>query len=423
MSYLQVMVSERPRGEPSAIGRQVSELYCETPRPDLAGQFDCGCVHLSITRSLFWQSIKACKETLIATELDCHLRRLRMRCKASKRRFYLTVYVEVPLVFFDLPAILQNDDKRGLARSGAIALASPPAIQFRAGTGKAISIRPPFLSTEAFLRSHAMTVAYLPVRGIPLRAISRFATAPSSIYSSIRVSHDQNAKQPTPASSLYKRNGPSSLIQGRNYASGPPKSIPGRPKAHTGRSPPSKRRTASASTTTIAKPAPKATTRATGTKKPASRPRATRKAKPKAKAKPKPKKKELTEAQVERKKKADALVKRRTLREAALLTPKTSPPKQLPSTAFQVLLVERSGKGVGIIENSKAISASYKTLAPEAREVCLLTIFLSNIALTLPSAQTTSPMRTRPRMRLLTRDGSQLTHPCRSRKLTALVCH
>ena len=36
MSYLQVMVSEHPRGEPSAIGWQVSELYCETPRPGLS---------------------------------------------------------------------------------------------------------------------------------------------------------------------------------------------------------------------------------------------------------------------------------------------------------------------------------------------------------------------------------------------------
>ena len=265
-----------------------------------------------------------------------------------------------------------------------------------------------------------MPVTYLPVRAIPLRAISRFATAPTSIYSSIRVSHDQNAKQPPPVSSLYTRNGPSHLLQRRSYASGPPKPIPGRPKAHTGRSPPSKRRTASASTTTIAKPAPRTTNRTVGTKKPAPRPRATRKTKPKAK--PKPKKKELTEAQVERKKKADALVKRRTLREAALLTPKTSPPKQLPSTAYQVLLVERSGKGVGVIENSKAIAATYKTLAPEAREVRSSAILSLNRCLTLDSAQTMSPTKTRPRTRLLTRDGSQLTHQCRSRKLIAPVC-
>ncbi|KAL1622779.1 hypothetical protein SLS54_004799 [Diplodia seriata] len=102
-------------------------------------------------------------------------------------------------------------------------------------------------------------------------------------------------------------------------------------------------------------------------KKPAPKP------KKKAAAKPKPKKKELTPTQIERleKRKARAAEQKqkdtiKQLKETAL-----KEPKQKPSTAYTILLmetVEKEGVSRGVPEIAKAVSQKYKNLAPAELE-------------------------------------------------------
>ncbi|KIV79326.1 hypothetical protein PV11_06892 [Exophiala sideris] len=116
-----------------------------------------------------------------------------------------------------------------------------------------------------------------------------------------------------------------------------------RPKAHTGR--------AAAKRTTTTKKA--ASTSAT--KKPTRRTKKKTVKKPKPKVKKAPSKTAL--AQKARKAQSD-------LRAAALL----EEPKQLPSTAFSLILVEESHKAGDVRSRAAAASGRYKNLSPEERE-------------------------------------------------------
>jgi hypothetical protein len=140
-----------------------------------------------------------------------------------------------------------------------------------------------------------------------------------------------------------------------------PAARPGRPKAHTGRATPSRRKTAATASSATKKPA---------AKKKAAKPK--QKAKAKAKAKPKAKRKTrvLTEEQKANKEKKAAALKQRNLRITALLTPPSAkPPKRLPSTAYMVINQENQVKGASTADNAKANAAKYKALSPEEREV------------------------------------------------------
>jgi outer membrane biosynthesis protein TonB len=147
---------------------------------------------------------------------------------------------------------------------------------------------------------------------------------------------------------------------------------PGKPKAHTGRVAASKRKPAVARSDAAAgvpkkapaKKAPAKTKRATTTRKPAAK-KPGRKAKSKPKPKPAPKRKVLTERQKAAREKKQASEKKKDLRKIALL----DAPKQLPSTAYIVLSVESSGKGMSVTQHAKDVSAQYKTLSPEEMEV------------------------------------------------------
>lgn len=120
---------------------------------------------------------------------------------------------------------------------------------------------------------------------------------------------------------------------------------------------------------------------ATATKKPAGRPKAhtgraaasTKKTTPKKKATKKPKKKAVKKPKAKKAPSKTALVKqaRKTasdLRAAALL----EEPKQLPSTAFSVILVEEAKKTKAFAGSASAASARYKNLSPAEREVCYI---------------------------------------------------
>ncbi|KAJ9498009.1 hypothetical protein H2202_006612 [Exophiala xenobiotica] len=116
-----------------------------------------------------------------------------------------------------------------------------------------------------------------------------------------------------------------------------------RPKAHTGRTP--AKRTATTKTTTP-------------TKKKTAKPK-----KKKVAKKPKPKtraKKAPTKASIAR----DARKSRSDLRAKALL----DEPKQLPRTAYMLILVEESQKAGGIKTGSPSASQRYRSLSPEERE-------------------------------------------------------
>ena len=130
-----------------------------------------------------------------------------------------------------------------------------------------------------------------------------------------------------------------------------------RPKQHTGRTP------AKRTTTTTKKAAPAKTSVAKTAKKPVTRKPAAKKPKKRIVKKATPKvKKEPSKAALlrkARKDKADA-------RSLALL----EEPKQLPSTAFQVLLVEEiKGKKRSVTTGATAVSSKYKNLTLEEREV------------------------------------------------------
>lgn len=123
-----------------------------------------------------------------------------------------------------------------------------------------------------------------------------------------------------------------------------------------------------------------ARTYATATKKPVGRPKAhtgraaasTKKTTPKKKATKKPKKKKVVKKPKAKKAPSKtALVKQARkaasdLRAAALL----EEPKQLPSTAFSVILVEEAKKTKAFTGTASAASARYKNLSSEEREVC-----------------------------------------------------
>lgn len=142
---------------------------------------------------------------------------------------------------------------------------------------------------------------------------------------------------------------------------------PGRPKAHTGRVTASKRKPAVARSDAKAGTPKKASTKEAAVPKKRAAPKPKRKSKAGVKAKPKakPKRKALTEQQKAAKAKKLAGIKKKDLREQALLTA----PKQLPSTAYTVLSTSSSSKGMRLAEHSKAMSAQYKSLSPEEMEV------------------------------------------------------
>ena len=139
-----------------------------------------------------------------------------------------------------------------------------------------------------------------------------------------------------------------------------------RPKAHTGRTTTTKKSRAAPKATEAG---PSAGVASSSKTRNAKRSKAKPKAKSKAKTKARPKKRTrrpLTEKQktaAADKKKRDEL---KTLKEKAL-----KPPTNLPSTAFQVLLVELAGrsKGTAIAAISKNAGAEYKALSTERREV------------------------------------------------------
>jgi hypothetical protein len=175
----------------------------------------------------------------------------------------------------------------------------------------------------------------------------------------------------------------------RHYATEPVS----RPKAHTGRTTSTRKPRAAAkptgSTSTSSEAGPSTTkprTREKAKAKPKSKPKAKSKAKPKTKqvkskakskakrgtkAKPKPKRKTrkpLTDHQktlAAAKKTRDEI---KALNEKALTLP-----KGLPSTAYQVLLVEKSKGTKGLVGGApamaKEVSAQYKALSVEQREV------------------------------------------------------
>lgn len=159
-----------------------------------------------------------------------------------------------------------------------------------------------------------------------------------------------------------------------------------RPKAHTGRTTSAPRKKAPSTTKaptagTQGRPQKPAAEKATAKTPKAKTPKAkTTKAKPKTKSKPrtrakstkarkkpaKAKKRQLTPRQVEKKAKQKDRQALKLLKETAL-----TPPKKLPTTAFVVLMVERSqqpGAGGGP-SYFKESSRMYKSFSPEEREV------------------------------------------------------
>lgn len=162
-------------------------------------------------------------------------------------------------------------------------------------------------------------------------------------------------------------------LQSRSYAT-----KPGKPKAHTGRVTASKRKPAAATSDAAAGTPKKASARkSASTKKPAAKKRGAaekpkRKTTSKAKAKGRPKRKVLTEKQKTTKQKDAVRQKTKNLKQQALL----DPPKRLPATAYTVLSVETSHKGMKIKEHSKAVSEQYKSLSAEEMEVSSYSPFI-----------------------------------------------
>ncbi|KAL9610709.1 MAG: hypothetical protein Q9167_004601 [Letrouitia subvulpina] len=148
----------------------------------------------------------------------------------------------------------------------------------------------------------------------------------------------------------------------RTYATEPVS----RPKAHTGRTASAPRK--KTATASRAKPAKRATRKATSKKgkskaKPRTRARST-KARTKAKAKPKPKRKVLTDKQ-----KAELKKKKEATQLKLLKTTALEPPKELPRTAWSVFLAEsvKTNKGP-VTSRAKEASSKFKALAPGQRE-------------------------------------------------------
>jgi hypothetical protein len=174
---------------------------------------------------------------------------------------------------------------------------------------------------------------------------------------------------------------------------------PGKPKGHTGRAAASKRKPAVAQSDDAAGVPKKAPAKKSPAKKPAARKKGAakkpaRKAKSKRKPKAKPKRKALSEKQLATKAKKESVQKLKELKTQALL----DPPKQLPSTAYLVLSVETSGKGVPAIQHAKDTSVLYKNLNPEEMEVRPPLYFDQVSPLTNNhSASTTPPTKTKPR--------------------------
>ncbi|KAL2400055.1 hypothetical protein ABEF93_004886 [Exophiala dermatitidis] len=132
----------------------------------------------------------------------------------------------------------------------------------------------------------------------------------------------------------------SAVKSARSYATSTDKPA-SRPKAHTGRAP-AKR----SPTPKEAKPAKKTTTK--------------RKKKSSA-AKPKPKgRKRLSKTAVLQKQRQE----QKDLRATALL----DQPKQLPQTAYTLVVVEEAKKGGDVKSNAASASARYRSLSPEERE-------------------------------------------------------
>ena len=143
------------------------------------------------------------------------------------------------------------------------------------------------------------------------------------------------------------------LRQARKYATaaGKPAS---RPKQHTGRTP-AKRTTSSTKKAAPAKKAP--TKKAPAKKKPTRKPKKTVVKKVTPKVKKAPSKTALLKK---------ARQERADLKALALL----EEPKQLPSSPFQLILVEETKKGGGDVRVSATTASNkYKNLAPEEREV------------------------------------------------------
>lgn len=144
--------------------------------------------------------------------------------------------------------------------------------------------------------------------------------------------------------------------QARTYATATKKPA-SRPKQHTGRAP--------------AKRTTKPATKATPKKKPAAKKpkkRVVKKATPRAKKEP------SKAALLKKKRKEQA-----DLKAAALLTE----PKNLPSTPFQLVLVEESKASKGNVTGSAAAASSkYKNLTLEEREVRIAPPHLVHVRLT-----------------------------------------
>ena len=259
-----------------------------------------------------------------------------------------------------------------------------------------------------------MTIIVPPSRALSLRLLSRAATY--STQPLLRVPSDRNASPPQSASCSNASPGLFSALRVRAYATATPVTRAGRPKAHTGRASASKTKAATtaavtitgARNTTAKKPGPKKP----GPKKGASKATPKRKLKAKAKAKPKPKRKVLTEKQKVAREKKLASLKKKQLRETALL----NPPKRLPDTAYQVVSIENFTKGTGVAENAKAAAAKYKSLEPEDREVSPFPLTTVVASMAHPSStRIMSPTKTKPKTRLLIRGGSQHLRHYKSR--------
>lgn len=123
---------------------------------------------------------------------------------------------------------------------------------------------------------------------------------------------------------------------------------------------------------------------ATEATKPASRPKAhtgrasakrnvsTKKAKSGTKATKKPKKKAIkkTKPKVKKAPSKTSLLKKERQRQSDLrATALLAPPKQLPQTAFTLVLVEEAKKGGGVKDRAVAASSKYRGLSSEEREV------------------------------------------------------
>ena len=153
-----------------------------------------------------------------------------------------------------------------------------------------------------------------------------------------------------------------------------------RPKAHTGRTPASKKKAVPTKTVSVESPAlVKVTAKKPTPKKPATKKTTTKKATPTPKTKPKVKAKTKSKAKKVVKKKPRTVSERQIKLRAAktrhanlveLKKTALETPKPLPDTAWTVLLVEsQTGKSGGF--KPKEYSAVYKNLSPEEREVFL----------------------------------------------------